>query len=348
MAYEYIKGKFAASGDKSDIPQEQSLTNLNYASYDNGFPAICSEAKDAGGLPPHRADLNEALYLSLGNLYEFQSGNYPTFLTANTAGYPTGAILYCAAEGRFVKSTKDANTDNFITTPSYIGTSWVFVNASELTSIATGLTLSISTTYLNIAAGRVASNLGRILSLSTTQSVNWTTLQTDSGVSATANTKYYVFLVYNPTTLTYKAIINASAGAPDNLPSGYTDYALLGYLNTDASMALNLCYPSSDLPTVFKKRLGSFGARIDKTSNYGAQQALTDGIIEGYFANGGDTIFKVYNDNNPNPTTLILNIDPAQGNDGGLTFSFTVAKGEYWKIICTGWMQYCSFRPIGI
>lgn len=89
-----------------------------------------------------------------------------------------------------------------------------------------------------------------------------------------------------------------------------------------------------------------FGARVDKTSNYSAQQAPTDGIVEGYFLNTDSTIFEVFSDNKPNPTTLVLKIDPSGGNAGGMPFSFTVAKGEYWRINLSSTMGKCWFRPL--
>lgn len=89
-----------------------------------------------------------------------------------------------------------------------------------------------------------------------------------------------------------------------------------------------------------------FGARVDKTSNYSAQQAPTDGIVEGYFTSGENTTFEVFSDNNSYPTTLVLKIDPAAGNTVGMPFSFTVAKGEYWRIYLNGAMGKCWFRPL--
>lgn len=55
----------------------------------------------------------------------------------------------------------------------------------------------------------------------------------DTGALA-ASTWYYVFLIYNPTTLTTAALFSLSATAP-TLPSGYTFFARVGAVRTGSS-----------------------------------------------------------------------------------------------------------------
>lgn len=250
MAYEVLKGAIAASGDKQDIPSVQDGSIANRMSFALGFPQITSEDKNSGGLPPRRADINQAFYLLSNNLYEFQNGAFPTFNTSALAylpggvGYPEGAILWCAAEGRFVRSTKDDNADNFITTPTYIGTSWVFLNDNEVSDDAVGLLLANSTTNITVGTGFVKSvTTGRILRLDNSLSVLWTTIQTNSSVTGAANTRYNLFLAYNPTNTTYTILCASYGSFTPTLPTGYADYALIGYMSTDNDIDVNNVFP---------------------------------------------------------------------------------------------------------
>ena len=250
MAYEVLKGAIAASGDKQDIPAVQDGAIANRMSFALGFPQITSEDKNLGGLPPRRADINQAFYLLSNNLYEFQNGAFPTFNTSALAylpggvGYPLNAILWCAAEGRFVRSTKADNADNFITTPTYIGNSWVFLNDNEVSDEAVGLLLANSTTNITVGTGFVKSvTTGRILKLDNSLSVLWTTIQTNSSVTGAANTRYNLFLAYNPTNTTYTILCADYGSFTPTLPTGYTDYALIGYMSTDYNNGVNNVFP---------------------------------------------------------------------------------------------------------
>lgn len=250
MAYEIIKGAIAENGDKQDIPSLQDGSIANRMSFSLGFPQITSEDKNSGGLPPRRADINQAFFLLSNNLYEFQNGSFPTFNSSALSylpggvGYPNGAILWCAAEGRFVRSTKDDNADNFVTTPTYIGTSWKFLNDNEVSDDAVGLLLTNSTTNITAGTGFVKSAAtGRILALSSSLSVLWSTIQTNSSITATANTRYNLFLAYNPTNTTYTILCAAYGTFVPSLPIGYVDYALIGYMSTDNNIAVNNVFP---------------------------------------------------------------------------------------------------------
>lgn len=250
MSYEVLKGAIAASGDKQDIPAVQDGAIANRMSFALGFPQITSEDKNSGGLPPRRADINQAFYLLSNNLYEFQNGAFPTFNTSALAylpggvGYPLNAILWCASEGRFVRSTKADNADNFISTPTYIGTSWVFLNDNEVSDDAVGLLLANSTTNITVGTGFVKSvTTGRILKLDNSLSVLWTTIQTNSSVTGAANTRYNLFLAYNPTNTTYTVLCADYGSFTPTLPTGYTDYALIGYMSTDNNNGINNVFP---------------------------------------------------------------------------------------------------------
>lgn len=122
---------FAESGDKNTIPVTNTdASNPQLADLTNGFPAITSEDPDDGGLPPERKDFNGLGYLTTTYDFFYQAGGTFTFNTIVSnaiGGYPLGAKLwYTNSNGNSVilTSTKANNQDNFISNPSYIGTSW--------------------------------------------------------------------------------------------------------------------------------------------------------------------------------------------------------------------------------
>lgn len=123
---------FAESGDKNTLPNVNTDTsNPQNADLTNGFPAITAKTPDDGGIPPERKDFNGLGYLT--TLYDFfyQCGGTFTFnqtICTAIGGYPLGARLwYTDSNGVTVilRSTIADNTDDFITDPSVIGTSWV-------------------------------------------------------------------------------------------------------------------------------------------------------------------------------------------------------------------------------
>ncbi|MEK7574487.1 MAG: hypothetical protein AAB514_03090 [Patescibacteria group bacterium] len=109
----------------------------------------------------------------------------------------------------------------------------------------------------------------------------------------------------------------------------------------------------------------AFGATVNKSASYGAQQAATDGFIEGYIywaqsdAIGISYIVDVYTDSNANPSTQIqraLVFEPSDriyvGEIRSATFSTSVKKGDYWKVVITNALGTISafkvyWRPLG-
>lgn len=122
---------FANNGDKNTIPA--SATSTGNASLAEGFPPITQTPIEEGGIPPSRKDFNGILNLATRLQYFLQQGGYFTFDTTVATllgGYPENAVLYyLKSDGsvHLLKSAKTNNTDNFITTPSVIGTSWIDV-----------------------------------------------------------------------------------------------------------------------------------------------------------------------------------------------------------------------------
>ena len=123
---------FCSNGTKNTIPLVNSdSSNPQLADLTNGFPLKTQGSPDDGNLPPERADFN-----GLGNLtttYDFfyQAGGTFTFnSTISTAigGYPKDARLWYTNDSgisMILRSTIDDNIDNFNTTPSCIGSTWV-------------------------------------------------------------------------------------------------------------------------------------------------------------------------------------------------------------------------------
>lgn len=123
---------FAESGDKNTIPTTNTdVSNPQRADLTVGFPSITSESPDDGGLPPERKDFNALGYLSTSYNFFNQAGGvftYDSTIATAIGGYPMNARLwYTDGSGNtfILRSTKQNNTDNFVSTPSYIGTSWV-------------------------------------------------------------------------------------------------------------------------------------------------------------------------------------------------------------------------------
>lgn len=120
--------KIIAASNANTIPVD--TTNTSYASQTEGFPAITMKPKSQGGEAPHGMDFNGFMKLLSSHVFNIQNGAPETFnpeVSNLIGGYPKNAQLWLINDNnsRLLKSTKDDNTDNFLTTPSVIGTSWV-------------------------------------------------------------------------------------------------------------------------------------------------------------------------------------------------------------------------------
>lgn len=167
-----IEMPFANNGSRSNIPAQQTTPGNGLASLSTGFPVETSLPLESGGIPPGRADTNAALYLATLPLFLLQQGGYYTFsedVSAKIGGYPQGAILYYTdnstdpAKHKFLMSAKPDNTDNFVTTPSFIGTSWIDVTpyADGFVRLA-GDTMTGNLTFSGANTGIVFPNGGKI------------------------------------------------------------------------------------------------------------------------------------------------------------------------------------------
>lgn len=129
-----ISQPVAVSGIKNTIPE--NATGSNLASIQEGFPQKTMISPQDGGEPPYGQDFNGLFYLSTDQRVYTQNGGIITFnqdVSNAIGGYPQGAILdyYVSSTQSFSKvvSLIDNNTNNFVTTPSYIdGVNWELLN----------------------------------------------------------------------------------------------------------------------------------------------------------------------------------------------------------------------------
>ena len=124
-----LSGAFAYNGEKNTIPDAPTGSFL--ASIQEGFPPITMMPKKNGGQPPEGKDFNGILNLVSQFYFFTQNGGTYTFnqsVSDAIGGYPEGARLWYVDDGgqaSLLRSTKGNNTDNFVTNPEVIGTSWV-------------------------------------------------------------------------------------------------------------------------------------------------------------------------------------------------------------------------------
>ena len=132
-----LSGAFAYNGEKNTIPEEPTGSFL--ASIQEGFPPITMMPKKNGGQPPEGKDFNGILNLVSQFYFFTQNGGTYTFnqsVSDAIGGYPENALLWYYPDennvtAKWLRSTKANNTDNFITNPEVIGTSWVEQNNQQ-------------------------------------------------------------------------------------------------------------------------------------------------------------------------------------------------------------------------
>lgn len=104
-----IPRAFADSGDKNSIPE--SSGDIGFASWQEGFPAICSQPFSEGGVAPKRADFNgifnalsqAIMWMQQGGMYaydagtDYEAGNVVLdaggLYVANAANGPSSAVV---------------------------------------------------------------------------------------------------------------------------------------------------------------------------------------------------------------------------------------------------------------
>lgn len=151
-----LKLPFSASGAKNAIPE--LATGSNLASYQTGFPPICSLPLSAGGIPPEGDDFNGILFnVSAHTLWVNAGGQYRFDAAVSTfiGGYPTGMVLQNNAGTASYVSLVDNNTTDFNTTPSSIGVTWGAYSSSAFA----GLTITTTGGITTLNAAQLSANV---------------------------------------------------------------------------------------------------------------------------------------------------------------------------------------------
>jgi hypothetical protein len=148
-----INEPFCATGDKL-LPTP--ISSVTVASQPIGFPPSQSIPQSTGGEAVKRNEMNGVFNLYSQTALAFQAGLMPIFDTSNsvtsiglTLGYNNGAVLWDEISNQWLVSTKDANLDNYVTTRSFIGTSWIPVqryNFDNISNNSTGKRVTIQHT----------------------------------------------------------------------------------------------------------------------------------------------------------------------------------------------------------
>jgi hypothetical protein len=135
---EVITKAWAENGTYVAPPDSPSTTVANQ---DTGYPLLQQTPYSLGGKPVRRNETNGAFNLYSSHIRYLQAGGTYTFEAAvSTAftGYHQGAMLaYQRTDGShgLLYSTINNNTNNFITTPSVIGTDWIDIGIGAFPDI---------------------------------------------------------------------------------------------------------------------------------------------------------------------------------------------------------------------
>lgn len=125
--------------------------------------------------------------------------------------------------------------------------------------------------------------------------------------------------------------------------------------NANAAGGVVVLDASSKLPAVDGSQLTnistSFGAWVDKSSSYGAQQAATDGFVLAYSTQGQENKRMIgYTDGNTTPTTVRADFDlrgAYSAGRGTLNIMFPVRKGDYWRVVTDATIGKVWWIPLG-
>ncbi|RKS87347.1 hypothetical protein DES39_0568 [Orbus hercynius] len=133
---------------KYSIPQTNTTTYPNKATYETGFPAVTMADIAAGGVPPFGQDFNGVLNDITTAIRYIQSGNYQTYDSAfatSIGGYDKGSVIL-GSDGKLYQSTVDANKTNPVGGSGWAG----FIDGKYLP--LTGGTLTGTLTGTDITA----------------------------------------------------------------------------------------------------------------------------------------------------------------------------------------------------
>lgn len=184
----------AGAGFIRSIPIPSQIgTNPGFASYTDGFPPLCFQNTNAGGVPPFGQDFNGLMNAITAAELWTQAGDFarydPTF-ALKINGYPNQSILMSSSNSYLWCSSSDNN----ITNPDAGSASW---------------TGTISTTTLTVTGSVVGTvSLGQIL----------------SGSGVTANTQITGFLSGTGGTGTYTVSVSQTVSSTTISASGASNW----------------------------------------------------------------------------------------------------------------------------
>lgn len=114
------------------------------ATWSAGFPQVTMQPLASGGIPPRGQNFNGVLNALSQHIFHMQGGGQYKWDDAH-GPYSIGDVLQSDDGLRSYVSVVDNNTDNFNTTPSVIGTSWLPWSGGAAIELIAGL-IKIATT----------------------------------------------------------------------------------------------------------------------------------------------------------------------------------------------------------
>jgi hypothetical protein len=181
----------------------------------------------------------------------------------------------------------------------------------------------ITVTAGEIVCSNTAATVRKFRSNPSSTTVTWTNI--DTGSEENSKT-YYVYALADTDAETFTCKITLSS----SYPSGATYYKKIGsFYNNDAGTITSIANDADP---------HEFGAWVDKSSSYGAQQATTDGVVLARATLGNDdsTGIKGYTDSNADPSSMKAQATAGSTGVGVVvTISMPVKRGDYWKITST-------------
>jgi hypothetical protein len=178
-------GKNAGAGYIRTIPTNSQIGIVNgAASLNDGFPPMCFQDVNTGGVPPFGQDFNGILNQTSAGVQWIQAGGLAVFNNAFSnaiGGYPNGAILVKANGTGFWRSTAD---NNFSNPDGATPTNWVDMLAIYIK--ADGNTYAISITG-NAATATNAANATNATNAQNATNATHATTANSATTAGTAN-----------------------------------------------------------------------------------------------------------------------------------------------------------------
>jgi hypothetical protein len=198
----------AGAGYTRPIPTNSQIGLISgAASLKDGFPPLCFQPVESGGVPPFGQDFNGLLNQITAGLQWLQIGGlavYNPALQTAIGGYPNGAVLIKASGNGLWIST----TDNNLTDPDTGGTGWADLLVSYVKN--DGHTYGISITG-NAATATSANTAVSALTANTANTATTATSAASATVAGTASNAATQPVGTNSTAIASTAFVNQEA-----------------------------------------------------------------------------------------------------------------------------------------